>query len=171
MIPQRMILFLQLAFRSNTPPNGIPFYIRTGKRMNQKSTRIVIEFENKVMDLNTQLGSSPNLMILEISPNESISLRINLKDPSSTRYKPVWIDFSTTSENQPEAYELLLYDALRGDSTFFADWREVELSWKWIQPLLEAYQEELLPLYSYPAGSTGPEMANELLLTDQSKWW
>lgn len=151
--------------------NGIPFYIRTGKRMNQKSTRIVIEFENKVMDLNTQLGSSPNLMILEISPNESISLRINLKDPSSTRYKPVWIDFSTTSENQPEAYELLLYDALRGDSTFFADWREVELSWKWIQPLLEAYQEELLPLYSYPAGSTGPEMANELLLTDQSKWW
>lgn len=139
--------------------------------MKLKSTQIVIEFENKVMDLNTQLGSSPNLMILEISPNESILLRVNLKDPSSTRYKPVWIDFSTSSENQPEAYELLLYDALRDDSTFFADWREVELSWKWIQPLLEAYQEELLPLYSYPAGSTGPEIANELLLTDQSKWW
>lgn len=150
---------------------GVPFFIRTGKRMNQKSTQIVIEFKNKLRDSGVLEGISPNLLILEISPNESISMRVNLKDSSSNRFKPVWINFTTNSSDQPEAYELLLHDALRGNSTFFADWREVELSWKWIEPLLEAFQEDLLPLHPYPAGSAGPEAANQLLLADQCKWW
>lgn len=150
---------------------GIPFYIRTGKRMNEKSTQIVIEFENRAMDSGILKGASPNLVMLEISPNESISLRVNLKDAASNQFKPVWTNLSTNSEDQPEAYELLLYDALRGNSTFFANWREVELSWEWIQPVLEAFQEDLLPLYFYPAGSKGPEKANELLMADQFKWW
>ncbi|HSJ37768.1 MAG TPA: glucose-6-phosphate dehydrogenase [Planococcus sp. (in: firmicutes)] len=147
---------------------GIPFYIRTGKRMNQKSTQIVIEFANQAESLQ---GASPNLLVLEISPNESISLRVNLKDAASNRFHPVWTKFSTPSGLQPEAYELLLHDALRGNSTFFADWREVELSWIWIQPLLEAFQEDLLPLHPYPAGSTGPAVGNELLLSGQQIWW
>lgn len=150
---------------------GIPFYIRTGKRMKAKSTQIVIEFENKAMDSLELQGASPNLVMLEISPNDSISLRINLKDASSNQFKPVWTNLSTNSEHQPEAYELLLYDALRGNSTFFADWQEVELSWEWIQPVLEAFQEDLLPLHFYPAGSNGPKVADELLLADQHKWW
>ncbi|MBT2581205.1 glucose-6-phosphate dehydrogenase [Planococcus sp. ISL-109] len=150
---------------------GIPFYIRTGKRMNEKSTQIVIEFESKAGDSHELEGLSPNLLVLEISPNESISLRVNLKDPASDRFKPVWTKFSTDSSDQPEAYELLLHDALRGNSTFFADWKEVELSWMWTQPLLEAFQEDLLPLYLYPAGSTGPKVVNELLLADQLEWW
>ncbi|MBT2570051.1 glucose-6-phosphate dehydrogenase [Planococcus sp. ISL-110] len=150
---------------------GIPFYIRTGKRMNEKSTKIVIEFENNAMDSGILKGAAPNLVMLEISPNESISLRVNLKDAASNQFKPVWTNLSTNSEGQPEAYELLLYDALRGNSTFFADWREVELSWEWIQPVLEAFQEDLLPLHFYPAGSEGPEVANELLMADQYKWW
>lgn len=150
---------------------GIPFYIRTGKRMNAKSTQIVIEFENKAMDTRGLQGTSPNLVMLEISPNESISLRINLKDASNNRFNPVWTSLSSNSKDQPEAYELLLYDALRGNSTFFADWQEVELSWNWIQPVLEAFNEDLLPLYFYPAGSRGPIVANELLTADQYKWW
>jgi len=150
---------------------GIPFYIRTGKRMNAKSTQIVIEFENKAMDSRGLQGASPNLVMLEISPNDSISLRINLKEASSNRFKPVWTNLSTNSEDQPEAYELLLYDALRGNSTFFADWHEVELSWEWIQPVLEAFKEDLLPLHFYPAGSRGPKVADDLLLADQYKWW
>lgn len=150
---------------------GIPFYIRTGKRMNAKSTQIVIEFENKAMDTRGLQGTSPNLVMLEISPNESISLRINLKDASNNRFNPVWTSLSSNSKDQPEAYELLLYDALRGNSTFFADWQEVELSWNWIQPVLEAFNEDLLPLHFYPAGSRGPIVANELLTADQYKWW
>ncbi|MET1014919.1 MAG: glucose-6-phosphate dehydrogenase [Paenisporosarcina sp.] len=151
----------------------IPFYIRTGKRLNQKSTRIVIEFKNKVKESDRlpNEGITPNLLILEISPNESISLRVNMKDPSSNRFNPVCVNFSTNSKGLPEAYELLLFDAMLGNATFFAHWKEVELSWKWIQPILEAFQEDLLPLYSYHAGSTGPEEANQLLLVDQFKWW
>nr|WP_090844025.1 glucose-6-phosphate dehydrogenase [Alkalicoccus daliensis] len=150
---------------------GIPFYIRTGKRMDQKSTQILIEFKNKITDTEVLEGISPNLLVLEISPNENISMRMNMKDPSSNRFKPAWINFSTNAENHPEAYELLLHDAMLGNSTFFAHWKEVELSWKWIDPLLEAYQQELLPLYFYPAGSTGPEAADLLLEKDQHKWW
>lgn len=150
---------------------GIPFYIRTGKRMNKKSTQIVVEFKHKMVDSNKLQGTSPNLLVLEISPNESISLRVNLKEASGNQFKPVWINFSTNSENQPEAYELLLFDAILGDSTFFARWREVELSWEWIEPLLNAYQEDLLPLHSYRAGSTGPEAADQLLQREQHKWW
>jgi glucose-6-phosphate 1-dehydrogenase len=150
---------------------GIPFYIRTGKRMNKKSTQIVVEFKHKMVDSDRLKGTSPNLLVLEISPNESISLRVNLKEASGNQFKPVWIDFSTSSENQPEAYELLLFDAILGDSTFFAHWREVELSWEWIEPLLNAYEEDLLPLHGYRAGSTGPEAAEELLQQKQHKWW
>ena len=150
---------------------GIPFFIRTGKRMNEKSTKIVIEFSNETMDSGVLQGASPNLMMIEISPTESISLRLNLKDASSNRFEPVWTKLAINSEGQPEAYELLLYDALCGNSTFFANWKEVELSWEWIQPVLEAFKEDLLPLHYYPAGSKGPEAANELLMADQYKWW
>lgn len=149
------------------------FYIRTGKRTNEKSTRIVMEFKSKVNDTTKLLteGITPNLLIVEISPNENISLRVNMKDPSKNRFIPTSINFSTTTEDQPEAYELLLFDAMIDNATFFAHWEEVELSWKWIQPIIEAFQENLLPLHTYPAGSTGPDAANQLLQDDQFKWW
>ncbi len=153
--------------------DGIPFYIRTGKRLDKKSTRIVFEFKNnleKSDELHT-LGLTSNLLILEISPNESISLKVNMKDPSSNRFNPTFINFTTNSNSQPEAYELLLFDAMLGNATFFANWKEVELSWQWIQPLLEAFEEDTLPLYTYPAGSIGPEEASQLLVSDQFKWW
>ena len=116
-------------------------------------------------------GMTPNLLIFEISPSEGISLMINMKNPSSNQFEPACINFSTNSEDQPEAYELLLFDAIRGNATFFANWKEVELSWQWIQPLLEAFQENTLPLHPYPAGSNGPEAANQLLQADQFNWW
>ncbi len=153
--------------------SGIPFYIRTGKRTNEKSTRIVMEFKSKVNDTTKLLteGITPNLLIVEISPNENISLRVNMKDPSLNRFIPTSINFSTTAEDQPEAYELLLFDAMIDNATFFAHWKEVELSWKWIQPIIEAFQENLLPLHTYPAGSTGPDAANQLLQDNQFNWW
>ncbi|MCM3758345.1 glucose-6-phosphate dehydrogenase [Sporosarcina aquimarina] len=153
--------------------NGIPFYIRTGKRLDKKSTRIVFEFKERPSDLEDYHpeGLAPNLLILEISPNESISLQVNMKDPSTNRFKPSTITFTTNSFNQPEAYELLLHDAILGNATFFANWKEVELSWQWIQPLLEAFEENRLPLVSYAAGSTGPKEAKQLLANDHVTWW
>jgi len=165
--------FAARLYIDNPSWNGIPFYIRTGKRIGTKSTKIVIEFKNNVKqsDALPTDGITPNLLIFEISPNEGISLMINMKNPSNNQFEPACINFSTNSEDQPEAYELLLFDAIRGNATFFANWKEVELSWQWIQPLLEAFQENTLPLYPYPAGSNGPEAANQLLLADQFKWW
>lgn len=150
---------------------GIPFYIRTGKRLDKKSTRIVFEFKNPTRESLPAEETVPNLLILEINPNEGITLRLNVKDASSEFFQPAYINFTKSSEDLSDAYELLLFDAMLGNATFFAHWGEVELSWKWIQPLLEAFENNDLPLCTYPSGSTGPVEADKLLQTDGFKWW
>jgi len=153
---------------------GVPFYIRTGKRMKEKSTRIVIEFKNPLKELyqEKQVELSPNLLIIEINPNEKISLQVNSKDPlNNGKMEAVKVHFAAEQKNVPEAYERLIFDAFRGDSTFFAHWKEVELSWEWIQPILEAVEQNKLPLYAYKPGSNGPEAALNLLEKDRNKWW
>ncbi|ARI79115.1 glucose-6-phosphate dehydrogenase [Halobacillus mangrovi] len=152
---------------------GIPFYIRTGKRMKEKSTRIVIEFKNEADETENpeEIGLVSNLLEIEINPAESVSLRVNIKDQSNEQFEPAFITFSKNPSSQPEAYERLLNDAMQGNSTYFAHWNEVELSWKWIQPILEAFEEDGLPLNFYPAGSTGPEASHKLLETDGFNWW
>ena len=149
---------------------GVPFYIRTGKRMAEKSTRIVVEFKNSFHS-NSKNEISPNLLIIEINPNENVSFQLNSKNPVNGKIEPVKISFSTQEVDIPEAYERLIYDAIHGNSTFFAHWKEVELSWEWVQPILEAFKENLIPLYGYQAGSNGPEAANRLLRKDGFKWW
>lgn len=153
--------------------SGVPFYIRTGKRMKEKSTRIVIEFKNKENQYkNTQID--PNLLIIDINPDENISLRLNSKNPiNNGKVEPVTIHFSNEQSGMgvPEAYERLIYDALNGDSTFFAHWKEVELSWEWVQPILNAYDNHLVPLHEYHSGSYGPDAADSLLLENGFKWW
>ena len=165
--------FAARLYIDNPSWSGIPFYIRTGKRLDKKSTRIVFEFKNRAQetDVLPNEGITKNLLILEINPNEGISLKLNIKDPSSERFEPAYINFSTNLDNQSDAYELLLFDAMLGNATFFAHWDEVELSWKWIQPILEAFQTDVLPLHPYPAGSTGPKAADQLLESDQFNWW
>lgn len=154
--------------------SGVPFYIRTGKRMQEKSTRIVVEFKNPLKDLYQDHDGKtlPNLLVVEINPNEGVSLLLNSKNPvNGGKIEPIKMDFVANKKDVPEAYELLIYDALCGDSTFFAHWDEVELSWKWVQPILEAFTANELPLYPYSAGSNGPEAANRLLEADGFKWW
>ncbi len=154
--------------------SGVPFYIRTGKRMKKKLTRIVIEFKNPLKDLyksQQEEVTAPNLLIIQINPNESISLQLNMKNPLTNQIEPVHVDFSASPEDVPEAYELLLFDALRGDSTFFAHWKEVELSWKWVQPVLEAFEENLLPIHPYRSGAVGPDASQRLLQEDGFNWW
>jgi glucose-6-phosphate 1-dehydrogenase len=153
--------------------NGVPFYIRTGKRMQEKSTRIVIEFKDplKNLHMNQNDKPAPNLLIIEVSPNEGVSLQLNRKNPlNNGKIEPVLVNFSANADEVPEAYELLLFDALRGDQTFFAHWKEVELSWKWVQPILEAFEDNALPLHPYPSGSMGPDASNQLLEEDGFKW-
>ncbi len=153
--------------------SGVPFYIRTGKRMKEKLTRIVIEFKNPLKDLNMLQHDvmMPNLLVIQISPHEGVSLQLNMKNPITNQIEPVSIEFSASPKNVPEAYELLLFDAMRGDSTFFTHWKEVELSWRWVQPILESFEENSLPLHPYRSGSMGPDASYELLQEDGFNWW
>jgi glucose-6-phosphate 1-dehydrogenase len=155
--------------------NGVPFYIRTGKRMKEKSTRIVIEFKNplkKHYEEEFKENLVPNLLIIEVSPHEEVSLQLNSKNPQKDgEIEPVKVRYSVGRKGVPEAYEWLIDDAINGDPTFFAHWREVELSWEWVQPILEAFDENLLPLHEYKAGSYGPEQAHLLLKENGFHWW
>ncbi|MEH7226447.1 glucose-6-phosphate dehydrogenase [Bacillus sp. JJ1566] len=156
--------------------SGVPFYIRTGKRMREKSTRIVIEFKNTLNSQyeNTNQAIEPNLLIVEISPNENVSLQLNSKNPTNNGIiEPVRIDFSCEAKGLgvPEAYERIIYDAFIGDSTFFAHWKEVELSWEWVQSILDAFEEDLVPLHGYHSGSNGPKASDSLLEENGFKWW
>ncbi|MEW4282865.1 glucose-6-phosphate dehydrogenase [Priestia koreensis] len=153
---------------------GVPFYIRTGKRLSEKSTRIVIEFKNPLKDLYVDQNQevAPNLFVIQINPNESMSLQLNSKNPlKNGQLETVSIHFSSDQDEIPEAYERLIYDVFRGDSTFFAHWKEVELAWKWIDPLLQAFQNNTLPLNTYEAGTNGPKEADELVQKDGFTWW
>lgn len=154
---------------------GVPFYLRTGKRMKEKSTKIVIEFKNPLKDrYKEEFGEelSPNLLIIKISPDEGISLQLNSKNPlKDGEIEPVNIHYSAKRKGVPEAYEWLIDDVINGDTTFFAHWREVELSWEWVEPILEAFEEDLLPLHEYESGGFGPEAANELTKKEGFKWW
>lgn len=152
--------------------NEVPIYIRTGKRMKEKSTRIVIEFKEPFNDFNNlnKGNDVPNLLIIEIGPNEAITLQLNTKDQlQKGKLEPVHATYEAGASDVPEAYENLIFDALRGDATFFAHWKEVELSWQWVTPIQEAMEEGLMPLHTYASGSNGPAAAMELLGKD--RWW
>lgn len=153
---------------------GVPFYIRTGKRMKEKSTRIVIEFKEPSGQghLIKNNGSKPNLLVIEMSPDQSMTLQLNASDPENKgEFKPVHIDLAPNQGELAEAYENLIRDALHGDPTFFAHWDEVELSWAWVQPILDAFNENLLPLHLYPAGSYGPAESDAMLEAEGHHWW
>ncbi|MEH7386077.1 glucose-6-phosphate dehydrogenase [Bacillus sp. JJ1521] len=155
---------------------GVPFYIRTGKRMKEKSTRIVIEFKNTMNSPyeNTNQVIEPNLLIVEIGPDENITFQLNSKNPTNNgNIEPVRMNISHegTGKGAPEAYERIIHDAFIGDSTFFAHWKEVELSWEWVQPILDAFEGDIVPVHEYESGSNGPKASDSLLEENGFKWW
>lgn len=156
---------------------GVPFYIRTGKRMAAKSTKIIVQFKDIPMNLYYKKGEqvAPNLLIINIQPDEGVTLQLNVKkDGDAGDSKPVKFDLSSNfldGLNTPEAYEKLIYDCLRGDATNFTHWDEVALSWKFVDPISQAWTKGKAGLATYPAGSMGPKEADELLEEDGNEWW
>ncbi|MDD9268300.1 glucose-6-phosphate dehydrogenase [Paenibacillus sp. GCM10023248] len=141
-----------------------PVYIRTGKRLKEKTTRIVIEFKTE--------GTIKDLLIIEIGSNEGIYVQSsNARNENTNLEQPARRQLSALPAGAPEAYEVLIHDALKGDKTYFAHWDEVELSWEWVQPLLDAYEQNLLPLSIYPAGAYGPVESDHLLARRGDHWW
>jgi len=164
-------------FIDNWRWDGVPFYLRGGKRLPKRATEISIVFKGapgKLFHLpNTKVES--NVLTIRIQPNEGISLKMNCKIPGPTNtVQPVKMDFSYGSFfglTPPEAYERLICDCIYGDSTLFAREDEVINSWRILTPLLDFWQENKEREFpNYAAGSFGPKGADELLQRDGKKW-
>ncbi|MET3195099.1 glucose-6-phosphate 1-dehydrogenase [Bacillus sp. OAE603] len=156
---------------------GVPFYIRTGKRMALKSTKIIVQFSDIPMNLyyNTKEQMTPNLLIIHIQPDEGITLQLNAKRSDAESYtKPIQLTFNNNCVdciNTPEAYERLIYDCMLGDGTNFTHWDEVKYSWSFVDVISQAWTNNLAPLTTYESGSMGPKESDSLLATDGHNWW
>lgn len=156
---------------------GVPIYIRTGKRMTEKFTKIVVEFRDLPMKLYSENKDEkqPNLLVINIQPNEGITLHLNARKSGSSSFsKPVqlsYINNGVDGINTPEAYEKLIYDCMLGDGTNFTHWDEVALAWEFVDSILNVWESETADFPNYDSGSTGPKDADALLEQDGFHWW
>ena len=155
---------------------GVPFYLRTGKRLPRRVTEIAIEFTpapHLVFD-HAGAEAAPNLLILRLQPEEGISLKFQSKTPGmGMRLRGVSMDFSYGSSfgaRLPSAYETLLLDAIEGDATLYSRQDMVEASWLAVEPLLEVWGNARLALPTYPAGTWGPTEAGQMLARRGHHW-
>jgi glucose-6-phosphate 1-dehydrogenase len=158
--------------------SGVPFYLRSGKRLAMSASEVRIQFRRTPHVLfAAQCGPKldPNSLTLRLQPNEGITLRFNGKVPGSTMsIRPVRMHFSYDAEfgaYTPEAYERLLLEAMAGDPTLFIRRDEVEASWTIVDPIREAWNgHPLSEAELYPAGSWGPAASEELLARHGHAW-
>jgi glucose-6-phosphate 1-dehydrogenase len=159
---------------------GVPFYLRSGKRLAKHATEIVVEFKPAPHTPFSPAGARgavvrPNRLVASISPHEGVVLQVEGKLPGQEmRLRPIDLDYCYTLNQggveSPSAYEHLLLDALRGDPTFFARADEVEAAWEIVEPVIEKWgAEKPLGFPSYAAGSSGPAAAAELLPRDADR--
>ena len=158
---------------------GVPFYIRSGKRMPKRITDIAIRFNAPPLALFPDEGGpaplvNPNLLIVRIQPEEGISLRFLSKHPGrGMRLRPVSMDFnygSSFGTRSPTAYETLLVDAMIGDPTLYTRQDMVEASWKAVQPVLDDWEKRDFQFPNYDAGTWGPKESDEMLARNGHEW-
>jgi glucose-6-phosphate 1-dehydrogenase len=156
---------------------GVPIFIRAGKRLPKRITEISVWFKTVPTSLlrkSSNLTIGQNVLTIQVQPREGISLSMNSKLPGqSLRVSPVELDFSyahSFEERSPEAYERLLLDAIKGESTLFTRDDEIEEAWDVLAPFFEAWQSGLSQLPKYEAGTWGPEESNTLLGQKGYRW-
>lgn len=159
---------------------GVPFYLRTGKRLARKTSQIAVTFHPIPHSMFSPIRAeemAPNMLIFNVQPDEGITLNIQAKHPGpklcmsslsmSFNYSEIF------GEEPPEAYERLLLDCMHGDQTLYVREDAMEITWALLTPVLEAWAAE--PdrdgLHEYPSGSWGPKAADELLRRDGAAWW
>ena len=156
---------------------GVPFFIRTGKKLPTRVTEIVIEFKptpHHLFDRNGFDQHLNNQLIIRIQPDEGILLKFGMKGPGAGfRVNQVNMDFhysSLANIHLPTAYERLLLDCMLGDATLYSRGDTVEAAWNFIQPILDAWKNDpSIPIYGYPAGTWGPYESDSLI--DGDKMW
>lgn len=159
--------------------SGVPFYLRVGKRLPKKATEISVHFKsppNVLFNAIPGAKTEGNVLVIRIQPDEGISLRMVSKLPgTSLRMESVKMDFhysTSFGKSSPEAYERLLLDAMAGDATLFARRDEVEEAWQYIDHIEKAWHDsdQSPAMAEFPAGSWGPNEADELLAQDGNTW-
>ena len=157
--------------------SGVPFYVRTGKRLPKRSTEIAIQFRDVPHRLFRDAATEPdpNLLAIRIQPDEGIMLRFGAKVPGlGMAIRPVTMDFtygSAFNVDSPDAYETLILDALQGDASLFTRADEVEEAWSIVDPLIETWASGEPPEFpNYDAGTWGPVAADEMLARDGKRW-
>ena len=157
--------------------SGVPFYLRTGKRLPKRSSEIAIQFKEVPHRLfrDSSTEPDPNLLAIRIQPDEGIMLRFGAKVPGlGIDVRSVTMDFtygSAFTVDSPDAYETLILDALLGDASLFTRADEVEGAWARVTPIIETWADEDAPDFpNYEAGTWGPEEADELLAREGRKW-
>jgi glucose-6-phosphate 1-dehydrogenase len=174
--PSRTETFIALKLGiENWRWSGVPFYLRTGKRMPEKVSEIVVQFKNVPHNiLPAEAGAVPaNRLVLRLQPNEGVKLGITVKEPGpgGMRVMPVDLDMSFADSfglAQPEAYERLLMDVVRGNQTLFSRRDEVDAAWAWASPVSAQFASDMLQPYA--CGSWGPPEATALLARDGRAW-
>ena len=156
---------------------GVPFYLRTGKRMDRRVSEIVVVFKEPphAMFPGAEGGASANRLHICVQPDEGMRLHLTAKEPGpgGIRLRPVSLDLSyatTFDQRSPEAYERLLMDVVRGNPTLFMRRDEVEAAWSWVAPILDRWEESPEAPRRYPAGTPGPFAAAALLERDGRSW-
>ncbi|MFC3705439.1 glucose-6-phosphate dehydrogenase [Devosia honganensis] len=157
---------------------GVPFYMRTGKRMAERVSEICIQFKpipHSIFD-HAEGAPRPNKLIIRLQPDEGVKLTMMIKDPGPggmrLREVPLNLSFAETfTERTPEAYERLLMDVIRGSQTLFMRRDELEAAWAWIDPIREAWNRSSEPPQTYTAGTWGPTGAVALIERDGRTWY
>ena len=155
---------------------GVPFYLRTGKRLARQVTEIAIHYKHPPLSLfPREEALKSNVIVLRLQPDEGISLAFGAKQPGTERKAvPVSMDFcyrNAFGDNPPSAYAVLLLDAMRGDATLFTRRDGVEAQWRLITPIEDAWAAQgESPLPNYAAGGNGPAEADALLARNGHHW-
>jgi glucose-6-phosphate 1-dehydrogenase len=157
---------------------GVPFYLRTGKRMDRHGQEIVIQFKPVPhrMFPDAEGAEEPNRLVIRLQPAEGMQLHLTAKEPGpgGIRLRPVSLDLDYAHafrRRSPEAYERLLMDVVRGNPTLFMRRDEVEAAWAWVEPVLAAWNDAGTRPRTYPAGTAGPMAATTLIERDGRSWY
>ena len=156
---------------------GVPFYIRTGKRLATRVSEIVIEFKPVPYNIFGESAGnvSPNALVIRLQPDEGVKQFIMVKDPGPggmrLRQLPLDMSFSQSFDGRsPDAYERLIMDVIRGNQTLFMRRDEVEAAWTWVDPILNAWADSRQEAQGYTAGTWGPSASIALIERDGRTW-
>jgi len=162
---------------------GVPFFLRTGKYLEEKQARISIQFkkpadrytENIMEGLGVDGSSLLNLLTLKVQPKEGVAFQFNIKKPATVNeIVPATMDFCQPCAyliNTPEAYERLIADAIAGDKSRFTSWDEIEKSWDLVDSIYKGHELSARNRYVYKPGSWGPSEAGRMLADLGLQWW